>query len=123
MIQPNELRIGNYVYYNGNCKEVGKITALVQEIIFDLNFCHIDNRINLKIRDIKPIPTTRESLELLGFQYTEPGIYETDSCAINIVKDLVFIKGITIDLPEYIHELQNLHFALTKTEFVMSEKL
>ena len=76
MIQVNELKIGNLVYYNGNHKEVGIVTSLQpkfypkysetsKDIFIGLNQRH---DIVYNVKDIQPIPLTEELLLKCGFE-------------------------------------------------------
>jgi hypothetical protein len=76
MIQANELKIGNLVYYNGNHKEVGIVTSLQpkfypkycetsKDIFIGLNQRH---DIVYSVKDIQPIPLTEELLLKFGFE-------------------------------------------------------
>jgi len=47
MIAINELRINNYVYYNNEHNEIGVITKLITDIITDINYVGINNRIDV----------------------------------------------------------------------------
>lgn len=115
MIQPNELRIGNWVKING-----------VNLIVTPELFCLI---ISGDIAPPKPIPITPEILEKAGF-YKEEGTIECwtkNDPEFSICKtlgegflfcqlscDTVSIIGKS--KIEYLHQLQNLYFALTGQE-------
>ena len=47
-VSVTDLRIGNLLHYNGNHKEVGKITLLFADMINELCYCQLDHRRNKK---------------------------------------------------------------------------
>jgi len=125
MIPINELRINNYVYYNNEHNEIGIITKLVTELITDINYVGINNRIDVHYlnKHINPIPLTEELLKQLGFNnYFDKG-------KLNIIPKgrLGYKNGRTYfnswaileKQPDYVHELQNLYFALTGEELII----
>jgi len=131
MIQANELKIGNLVYYNGNHKEVGIVTSLQpkfypkycetsKDIFIGLNQRH---DIVYNVKDIQPIPLTEEWLLKCGFERVENNWKVLD----NIVFKLSWerLAGLVLALENesiflahinYLHQLQNLYFALTGEE-------
>ena len=103
-MKPNELRIGNYVN-----DSIGLITI-------GLNG-------NIKFADAyHPIPLTEEWLLKFGFV----GNYKTYYSNINLICELHFdefnnqfdcvLDRYSITTIQYVHELQNLYFALTNEE-------
>ncbi len=130
MIQPNELRIGNLVY-----AEVGLPSLDIHQIkpkdIFD---------ISLGLARIYPIPLTEEWLIKAGFVKNDLS-YETDrityfapddvSMQLTLINESTFIQFTLDDSVEgsfnlfesapiadikYLHQLQNIYFALTGDE-------
>lgn len=117
----NELRIGNYI-------KLGKEFVRVFQIIYNrpngFSINHVDTTIDL----FEPISITPEILKKCEFLECFGGlcINPTDNICIFIdFKTMEF--SMTIDEPEYIattklpilksvHQLQNIHFALTGTE-------
>lgn len=112
MIQANELRIGNWVYEEGE-----KLTQIVVGWQLDEGM------------ETFGIPITEEWLTSLGFKrhdkYDEIGIitdytfvYNDEIfiyCDFDFVFDAGFVKKI-----EFVHDLQNLIFALTNKELILS---
>jgi len=117
-MKANELRLGNYVGFWGTTDFVTQ----VNEIEIETNAYN-----NVSINDVKPIPLTEEWLIKFGFfpskykdgytispygkneflldkEYTDEG--EWDFCT-----DENYLKTI-----KYVHQLQNLYFALTNEE-------
>jgi hypothetical protein len=104
MIQPNELRIGNWVQHNGNWRYKGKTEP--SNIIWGQIdwYSVVEGAMDLK--DIDPIPLTEDLLLKCGFaDYSDDGS-----------KRIALIKDLEIKCPEYLHQLQNLYFALTGEE-------
>lgn len=108
MIQANELRIGNWVYQNQRNDFVridgGDIWNIQSNIITE--------------KDIKPIPLTPEILEKAGFKesliskdYIYKGFMMLHKTEGYMCSPFDFMKKVT-----YVHELQNLYFALTGEE-------
>lgn len=118
-IQPNELRIGNYVKHNvfGNCI----ITALDFEMIC-IQRTDLDIKEWLDLDFFKPIPLTEEWLVKLNFTEVFEGHFESPNEMIIVsfnplkVSIICPMPWIEVEDCQFVHELQNLHFALSKTE-------
>ena len=118
VLLPAELRIGNLTS-----------AGIVVEIQKDCFYVH-DGESSLKNTwfDIKPIPLTEEWLVKFGFKKTNESedvewytlnnfdiaIHEEDNQVYFVFQHMVlrFIKSV--------HQLQNLHFALTQTELTVA---
>ena len=73
---------------------------------------------------IKPIQLTEEWLNKLGLKKIEEYCYELDNIHINTKRELIWIftkckRELEFNIPDYIHELQNLYFALTNEELTL----
>ena len=120
MIQPNELRIGNWV----NIKVEGKDGTFdgnyqIEEIRKDVIL--FNNGIHAAYRMIYPIQLTEERLLKCGFD--KAGIYycmggNEDIGIVLKLNDSMYCPIITSSgIPiKYLHQLQNLHFALVGKE-------
>lgn len=108
----NELRVGNYVMHPDNKSYFGVSGALIKEL-------QISQHLQ---KDLKPIPLTEEWLEKFGFEkikHIHNGIYYLH----RLVKISIYPNGM-IELRgsvgwnkmQYVHQLQNLYFALTGEE-------
>jgi len=111
---PNELRIGNWISmasWNAD-PEVKQVTA------FD-----IANIVKFKYA-IEPIPLTEEWLVKFGFEDNLPWEYKQfrldDQDRFHVVDQtgygIIIARGI-----KYVHQLQNLYFALTGEELPIKE--
>lgn len=117
MIQANELRIGNWILLNGEPIPVG--WSLIKDIR-DQNK-GIETSQNKKCK-YEGIPLTSEIIEKAGFEVYGNSLsvyqttYEKDGIVLNNIFNLVGEDG-GIGRPlQYVHQLQNLYFALTGTE-------
>jgi len=128
-----ELRIGNYVYFPFT-KEVVKILGInAHEINGKIeNSISFMNGLNLyceKLEKLKAIELTDEFLEKLGFKNVFDNEFNT-SFSFNNVEyhipkhqlntNFVFFKRLSFKTKN-VHELQNLYFALTGEELVVSD--
>jgi hypothetical protein len=113
-MKAQELRIGNLVGWNG---EIGIISQLLEmEVAFKCGESDL-------YEALKPIPLTTEIL----FKYTkfEPlshSIFELNNLEIDIEDNIAYLKIDGNDNVEYLteikylHQLQNLYFALNNEE-------
>ncbi len=122
MIEPNELRIGNWLRYNDLFIQVYKIG----EISFSCTHRHL---IYFVAEDCYPIPLTPSILKGCGFiDYAVEGFWyleignETvlmsggDSVWIEKIVDEKEGHSVGLGGAENVHQLQNLYYALTQTE-------
>lgn len=122
-MEAQELRIGNLVELHAGDVVVDKSHIVVAE-----DFNNIDA---LCLVGMKPIPLTEEWLVKLGFIKCNNGF------ELKILEGYVFIKYIFKSMPlvleiddnrmpihdvKYLHQLQNLYFALTGEELEIVEK-
>jgi hypothetical protein len=130
MIKANELRIGNWVQYDDGT------TMLVDGILqSDVSLEGFPIVVGLSV--IRPIPLTPEVLEKCGFKKHDDNpffrmefAYHDSSypCYLiyDIEKDYIQVcRNFTsaADAPcKYLHQLQNLYFALTNTELTINLK-
>jgi hypothetical protein len=114
-MEANELRIGNWVNFEYKGLNYGKL-------FIDKNyFSHYENKEYI----YTPIPITEEWLLKFGFKYYQNvnGYTYRIDFRIHFVK---FENGFTTYLDntewseiQYVHELQNLYFALTQKELTL----
>lgn len=101
----NELRIGNYAIYGGNITQMN-----VGEFIHFVRFPEV----------YEPILLTPDWLMKLGFEQNSGNLskgrfHYHQSCFISIEGFNYDYNGITVN-PEYVHQLQNIYFAITGEE-------
>ena len=124
-MKANEIRIGNYIADIWTPNGLFKVTELRKDKIF------YGNCFKAKYDDIRPIPLTEEILLKAGFEKCRKG------CSLNVggesfdyyIKDKFVIwdhkhRGYSLEsirsqgfiLYNFLHQLQNLFFALTGEE-------
>lgn len=124
MIQSNELRIGNWVMYDNRLFQIEAISRSLP--------CLNTDEFGIGVVDwnnINPIPLTPEILEKCGLKNGNSELdrnvfYSTNKhlaqFSVNISGSFGIYVGVFIALRsvhlEYLHQLQNLYFALTNTE-------
>jgi len=112
-MKANELRIGNKVIIDGH------ETTITDNIMFDYDegAWYVDD-INITI--VKPIPLTEDWLLKFGFKY-DVFCWEFKGHQIRLIVAAPYpywIDSSYICNVEYVHQLQNLYFALTQTELI-----
>jgi len=117
-MKANELRIGNLIDL-GN--RIAKINEIYHTACTVLDLEETQDTIEDYERT-KPIPLTRESLLKFGFQdkFSEKRIYFRIKGMLIEVKNGSKFYYNNIHL-KYIHQLQNLYFALTGKELILKE--
>ena len=124
-MKANELRIGNLIY--GVSDRIEKITYITERYV-KTNLIKIEAESQiLGIEHLQPIPLTEEWLLKLGFRTEENYSFELDNISINTKRELMWIFTkcknnvvVGLDLTEYVHELQNIYFALTGSELTVA---
>lgn len=113
----SELRIGNYVMYTENILTISSIDK--KRVVLDDYNRPLDFLVRF-LNQIKPIPLTEEWLIRFGFGGTREYYYDTEIGAIEfyfedeiLVCDIYDSRNKNI---KYVHQLQNLYFALTGKE-------
>lgn len=112
----SELRIGNYV----------SVDEYILTEVLGVSTNNVGLKINsteflsIELKEVKPIPLTEEWLLKFGFKLKYE-YYEHNENYIEfwIVNGKIFCeyKGVSIyDNINYVHDLQNLHFAIYKRE-------
>lgn len=108
MIQPNELRIGNWVNYGDTNKpykiDLGDFVEIGMKEI-DLSY-------------FNPIPLTPEILEKAGFEYDQVTFFKNDIHIGEFKSGLFLHSTLNKVSPKItsVHQLQNLYFTLTGEE-------
>lgn len=136
-MKPEELRIGNYVYemnrqteihfpYDYPLKIVSIEIGYIRAILPEENLAHIANPIKIKWSNITGVPLTEDWLIKFGFEKEiESKITYFIIDEFNIewwskAKDgkALFTDGNLYRHMDFVHQLQNLYFALTGKELV-----
>lgn len=121
----NELRIGNWVFWDDPSNEQVQIFSIQISETIDGENSFVNGGL---IDDFKPIPLTEEWL--LKFRFVpvnDDGLYQNPNEELFQVQDL-YLQGIWghiwdtsfTEAPiQYVHQLQNLYFALTGEELTI----
>lgn len=125
MINANEIRIGNWVEIRGIGH--GSVTSINVKDISTISIKNAHRYVsNSDLQLITPIPITSEILEKCGFKKVADEFYKKDNLYFkNYDMDLCLggthyilddFEDITTGECKYLHQLQNLYFALTGEE-------
>lgn len=117
MIQANELRITNFIL------DDGVVNAVIMIGIYSVQLATKQgNIIQAGLDLIEPISLTEEWLLKFGFKKINTTWYKLGNMAINISFDVEWgSKWMGIRL-KYVHQLQNLYFAITGQELTLKDK-
>jgi hypothetical protein len=121
-MKANELRIGNYLQDN-----VTKTTVKVVELSKDCISTYVIDRSKYPLKDgwkLEPIPLTEEWLLRFGFEKRSI-IKQNDSYYLNGKVVWATENGFRYfqnrDIIKYVHQLQNIYFALTGEELKLKD--
>jgi hypothetical protein len=117
----NELRIGNLVAYGVHpvpIKSIHTESVLKKEVHVYVELNENLNHYCIDVLEVKPIPLTEQWLLKLGFERDNQGNWKLKSGYhwIEIYSYHVYINGQQVVLIDYVHQLQNIWFALTGKE-------
>jgi len=122
----NELRIGNLVYRNDIANGSDRI-----ETVVELNSKAVVSgpiKVICSYSELRPIPLTEEWLLKLGFENNRISVNSVDELAYMFDGDEWSLRyqtkgsGFTRDYGiKHVHQLQNLHFALTGQELCVTQ--
>jgi hypothetical protein len=117
MLNAQELRIGNYIKYeDGSVEHVSELVLTADHhLINDMTGAY------------SPLPLTKDLLVKLGFTLTGVSfatLYTSPDSRIvikfeGVDETPVFFQGVCIAWVKYVHQLQNLYFALTGEELTL----
>lgn len=122
-MKANELMIGNYVRYthNENLKEDrrGKVIKLTADDILYLweTKCVLVEPIELSDEWLLKFGLNNAWIDLDGAEGVDVSI-STETAWIGDSRDMEYCAGVEC---RYVHQLQNLYFALTREELVVKE--
>ena len=117
----NELRLGNYLNYWKQNKSV-KITGVLIAGLYADGYCY--GKGALSFFQFKPIPITEEWLLDFDFQYDTITYSKNElMCSENFTFWYKYFgeQGRILHKIKYVHQLQNLYFALTGEELILIE--
>lgn len=124
MIAARELRIGNIV--EPITMSPIMVTGITQQKTLDgiFTLIFVDYGESFLQEHLNPIPLTEEWLIKFGFECFQEGWYGINPYALqfeftwNIYDGIIRWKGSAVKC-NYVHQLQNLYFALTGTELTI----
>jgi len=120
-VSVTDLRIGNLIHYNGNHKEIGKISLIVSDMVEALSYCQINYRRDKKhwLINLQPVKLTEDWLIAFGFKkYTgwdDMEFYCLLNDGGNSDRFELMATNQGYELPsgkicEFVHQLQNCYF-------------
>jgi hypothetical protein len=135
IIDPRELRIGNYLSYEGKIVHVTMLSLDIddeyQEII---SFCDFGKDTDEKgdwnralFGKLNRIPLTAEWLTKLGFDDQGKNVFTRGHIKIGVSDNgganwvFYFEQHLSLHTMSFVHQLQNLYFALTCEELTIKE--
>jgi hypothetical protein len=127
LISENDFRVGNLFYGNYETEENEKIHSVICKILgydpFDSHFW-VENKEGIEeFCSFQKIPITEEWILKLGFIKDEIlEFYRNDKSNSTIIIDYDFIclLGYSHVKIKYVHQLQNLYYALTQRELTVA---
>ncbi len=130
-MKANELRIGNYVNHNSETIQIQSIISTISAVNMIFYEISGDRNSEIGLENIQPIPLTEEWLLKFGFKESNAtgynGCYNVGlgyyvqfmANAVTLFKETDDNKLILLTGFEYVHQLQNLYFALTGEELTI----
>ena len=123
VIKGKHLRIGNLVFFNGNHNEIGVVSEIIKNDLTKVSpyKIGINHRIDIyyEIDKLKPIPLTEEWLAKLGYDLISENHYGILGHLIWKIEGRFYCDKNGMQL-KYVHQLQNLYFALTGSELTVA---
>ena len=115
-MKASELRLGNFLQSDTN---IIKIVGVVKKDIY--YYHNKKNLYVLELNNFKPLPLTEEWLLKFGFEKYDTNKYSINHFYIRKVGDEfeTQIGECLYKTIDYVHQLQNLYFALTKKELTI----
>lgn len=119
MINIQELRIGNYLFNKGQL--ICTVNGIYRRDHISVKESYLES---IHIENFEPIKLTTEILEKCGFEkidfdYFELKTEENYYCHIDELGFGFALEHETFYICEYVHEIQNLYFALTGKEITI----
>lgn len=125
-MEARELRIGNLINIDGEPQIVTALpngSGAFSDVFIEADYFDVHTNVEFnKVSEVQPIPLTEEWLEKFGFE-GKHGEFTLNDFVVRPKTGYFEIKGYESDysgvllaLPKYVHQLQNLYFALTEKE-------
>jgi len=122
-MKETELRVGNLIIIN---EEVDMITGIWHEIrshgVSNI-FIQAKNDLDYPIKDIKPVLLTKEWLLKFGFRGEDRYFLSPNGYVLMLQKNgVIKFNGLIFNESKrilYVHQLQNLYFAVTQKELTI----
>lgn len=115
-MQAEELRIGNFVLKDDKYRKVEAISIPYHHLLSLKNNALLERA---QFNEIKPIPLTEEILLKCGFEKLGKYTFVCDTALMQLEIDVVtnkLVHSILAIEVKHLHQLQNLHHALTGQE-------
>lgn len=122
MIQVNELRIGNYINYEQTTHVIAELHS--DKVLHFWEQCTSDRYFS-EYQSIKGIKLSKQWLLKLGFELDEEGTaFFHQRTGFPLTKQFTMYAGSYIEWVkiDYVHQLQNLHFALKGKELQLTQQ-
>lgn len=123
VIKGQHLRIGNLVYFNGYHNEIGVVSEIMKNDLTKVSpyKIGINHRVDIyyDVDALKPIPLTEEWLNKFGYDLISENHFGVLGHLIWKIEGRFYCDKNGIQL-KYVHQLQNLYFALTQRELTVA---
>lgn len=128
MIQANELRVGNIVYFQEGSFMVSGINQVFNDEPYEISLKDSDGMFqDVGIEDISPVPLSDKLMLDFGFHHSGAGYFHKDSLNFCLSRGELTLyletsNGVGTNFDEigepifYVHQFQNLFFALKGKE-------
>lgn len=144
MIQARELMIGNWVSFNDNCDRYGKVIGVNSYDNIHIECDYTPDHSEIKVKNVtllsdfvSPIPLMPEILEKCGCKWENDNqrhlqmdlpkqeiskrylcfYYDDGVCTmVQLYMEDYFDGYFEVEPPQYVHQFQNLYYALTGTD-------
>lgn len=116
-MQSKEFRRGNLIEYKGCVYEIDIIADVFPHLNTDLFGTGV-----VGWNDIKGVEIDEKWLEKLGFEFRNERVYSIGHFEVHIVNRTFFVRSFFLRSFKYVHQLQNIYFALTFEELEMKHE-
>ena len=116
-MQSKDFRRGNLIKYEDSVYEIDIIAEVFPHLNTDLFGTGV-----VGWKNIEGIKINNKWLKKLGFKCRSERLFTIGHFEINILEGVYFVKSYYLRRFEYVHELQNLYFALTGKELELKSE-